>query len=173
MAGGRFKVPEGQKVPEHWNTSSWEEKARENPLYAVMTTPDLLDADPESFSAEHLAPFFAKGPSESVVELMAARISSSALLSSSSSISPAARPTQASGIGLQGNEPFQSAAQAVAAGRVRLGHLPAVRDHPGPAEWTAPCLPQGLVPAQGRRARRGAYGPQTRPTAQLRRYMNT
>ncbi len=61
MAQDKFVVPEGNKVPEHWYRNSWEEKARENPLYAVMTTPDLLDADPEAFEARHLEPFFAKG----------------------------------------------------------------------------------------------------------------
>lgn len=56
-----FKLKPGEKVPAHWSTNDWEEKARENPLYAVMTTPDLVDADPENFSAENLESFFAKG----------------------------------------------------------------------------------------------------------------
>lgn len=57
----KLVIAEGKNVPAHWYLNSWEEKARENPLYAVMTTPDLLDADPEKFSQEHLRPFFEKG----------------------------------------------------------------------------------------------------------------
>jgi SAM-dependent methyltransferase len=48
-------------VPEHWFSNSWEEKAQENPLFAVMTTPDLKDSDCESFTQEELERFFAKG----------------------------------------------------------------------------------------------------------------
>lgn len=57
----KFDLLEGQNVPEHWYQNSWEEKARENPLFAVMTTPDLIDADPENFTEAHLGPFFEKG----------------------------------------------------------------------------------------------------------------
>ncbi len=61
MSQQRFVFRQGQNVPDHWYENSWEEKAKENPLYAVMTTPNLLDADSESFSEEHLRPFFEKG----------------------------------------------------------------------------------------------------------------
>ncbi|SNR66839.1 Methyltransferase domain-containing protein [Humidesulfovibrio mexicanus] len=56
-----LKIKPGQVVPEHWTSNDWEEKARENPLYAVMTTPDLIEADAENFSPEMLESFFAKG----------------------------------------------------------------------------------------------------------------
>jgi SAM-dependent methyltransferase len=56
-----MKIEPGKNVPEHWSSNSWEEKAKENPLFAVMTTPDLIDADPEQFSPEMLETFFAKG----------------------------------------------------------------------------------------------------------------
>lgn len=49
------------KIPEHWSDISWEEKAKENPLFAVMTTEDVADAAPENFEEKHLAPFMAKG----------------------------------------------------------------------------------------------------------------
>ena len=49
------------KAPEHWKGISWEEKARENPLSAVMTTSDMTDAPPDDFSPEQLDAFFAKG----------------------------------------------------------------------------------------------------------------
>lgn len=48
-------------IPDHWKENSWEEKAQENPLYAVMTMPDMKEADPEAFSEKHLDLFFAKG----------------------------------------------------------------------------------------------------------------
>lgn len=49
------------ELPKHWKTNSWEEKARENPLFAVMTTADMADADPVEFSPQHLQLFFEKG----------------------------------------------------------------------------------------------------------------
>ncbi|SNR66702.1 surface carbohydrate biosynthesis protein [Humidesulfovibrio mexicanus] len=49
------------KVPKHWSVNSWEEKARENPLYAVMTMEEMADAGPDNFSEQHLALFFEKG----------------------------------------------------------------------------------------------------------------
>ena len=49
------------KVPKHWGGISWEEKAKENPLYAVMTSADVADAGAEDFSDQHLQTFFAKG----------------------------------------------------------------------------------------------------------------
>ena len=51
----------GVKIPEHWSDISWEEKAKENPLFAVMTTEDVADAPPENFDEKHLGPFMAKG----------------------------------------------------------------------------------------------------------------
>jgi SAM-dependent methyltransferase len=51
----------GVKIPDHWHDISWEEKAKENPLFAVMTTEDVADADAENFDEKHLAPFMAKG----------------------------------------------------------------------------------------------------------------
>jgi SAM-dependent methyltransferase len=46
------------QVPSHWKQSSWEEKARENPLFAVMTTETMADGQ---FSEERLAHFLAAG----------------------------------------------------------------------------------------------------------------
>lgn len=48
-------------VPDHWKTNSWEEKAQENPLYAVMTMPEMEDAGVKEFSEQHLHLFFEKG----------------------------------------------------------------------------------------------------------------
>lgn len=48
-------------IPDHWEKNSWEEKARENPLYAVMTMPEMQDAGADDFSPEHLQLFFEKG----------------------------------------------------------------------------------------------------------------
>jgi SAM-dependent methyltransferase len=48
-------------VPREWEINSWEEKARQNPLYAVMTTTDFVDARPDGFSDEQLRVFFTKG----------------------------------------------------------------------------------------------------------------
>lgn len=56
-----LKIKPGEKVPDHWSVNDWEQKARENPLYAVMTTTDLVDADSEEFTQEQLDSFFAKG----------------------------------------------------------------------------------------------------------------
>ena len=50
-----------KRIPEHWTTNSWEEKARENPLYAVMTMPEMESAGVNDFSEEHLELFFEKG----------------------------------------------------------------------------------------------------------------
>jgi cyclopropane fatty-acyl-phospholipid synthase-like methyltransferase len=49
------------RIPGHWEQNSWEEKARENPLYAVMTMPEMQDAGADRFSEEHLQLFFEKG----------------------------------------------------------------------------------------------------------------
>lgn len=48
-------------VPEHWYENTWEEKARENPLFAVMTTPNYTNSDSREFTAEELDYFFEKG----------------------------------------------------------------------------------------------------------------
>jgi SAM-dependent methyltransferase len=48
-------------LPQHWKSSSWEEKARENPLFAIMTTAELADAEPDNFSPESLSRLLAKG----------------------------------------------------------------------------------------------------------------
>lgn len=48
-------------VPKHWTQSTWEEKAKENPLFAVMTMPEMADAGADSFDDQHLDAFFAKG----------------------------------------------------------------------------------------------------------------
>jgi len=44
-----------------WEGTTWEEKARQNPLFAVMTTPAMEDASPDQFDEKQLAEFFAKG----------------------------------------------------------------------------------------------------------------
>jgi SAM-dependent methyltransferase len=48
-------------VPKHWTQSTWEEKAKENPLFAVMTMPEMADASAQAFDEQHLETFFAKG----------------------------------------------------------------------------------------------------------------
>ena len=47
--------------PEHWHQNTWEDKAKENPLNAIMTSEQMLDADANDFSEEHLELFFRKG----------------------------------------------------------------------------------------------------------------
>ena len=49
------------KAPEHWKDISWEKKAQENPLHAVMTTSEMENAPADGFSPETLDAFFAKG----------------------------------------------------------------------------------------------------------------
>ncbi len=51
------------KIPEHWGKVTWEEKARENPLLAVMTTKEMEEAAPSDFDPERLDIFFKKGRS--------------------------------------------------------------------------------------------------------------
>ena len=48
-------------VPDHWYENSWEEKAKENPLFAVMTTANYRSSDPQIFTPEELEIFFDKG----------------------------------------------------------------------------------------------------------------
>ncbi len=52
---------ERHRRPEHWLDADWEAKARENPLLAIMTTPEMSDAPPSEFSADQLDEFFARG----------------------------------------------------------------------------------------------------------------
>lgn len=49
------------EIPEHWSKNSWEEKARENPLFAVMTTPNYTNSGSNTFTQEELDYFFSKG----------------------------------------------------------------------------------------------------------------
>lgn len=52
-------------VDERWRTNSWEEKAQENPLNAVMTTPEMqARGGPDDFDPDLLETFFAKGRKE-------------------------------------------------------------------------------------------------------------
>jgi SAM-dependent methyltransferase len=59
--GSRKREAANRIVPHHWETNSWDEKARENPLYAIMTTPEMRDADTNDFSDKHLRLLFEKG----------------------------------------------------------------------------------------------------------------
>jgi SAM-dependent methyltransferase len=47
--------------PEHWHGTDWETKARENPLLAIMTTPEMAEAAPTGFTSELLEEFFRRG----------------------------------------------------------------------------------------------------------------
>jgi SAM-dependent methyltransferase len=49
------------EAPDHWKTNSWEDKARENPLFAIQMTGEMFEAPPVDFPPELLASFFAKG----------------------------------------------------------------------------------------------------------------
>lgn len=59
----KAKKPSGPPVavPSHWFENSWDEKAKENPLLAVMGTVELLHADPNDFDEKQLAVLFEKG----------------------------------------------------------------------------------------------------------------
>jgi SAM-dependent methyltransferase len=57
----RQEGPVADTVPKHWTQSTWEEKAKENPLFAVMTMPEMADAGADGFDEQHLDAFFAKG----------------------------------------------------------------------------------------------------------------
>ncbi len=48
-------------VPRRWVRNSWEDKARENPLFAVQSTEEMLDAPATDFSDEHLRRLFERG----------------------------------------------------------------------------------------------------------------
>lgn len=56
----RFRK-ERKTIPKHWKKSSWEEKARENPLYAIMTTRGMSEADAEKFSPAHVKALMDRG----------------------------------------------------------------------------------------------------------------
>ncbi len=47
--------------PDHWLGTDWEAKAKENPLLAIMTTPEMAEAPPEGFSPELIEDFFRRG----------------------------------------------------------------------------------------------------------------
>lgn len=53
----------GPAIPPSWHDSDWESKARENPLYAVMTTAEMRDAPADDFDPAHLELFFDRGRS--------------------------------------------------------------------------------------------------------------
>jgi SAM-dependent methyltransferase len=48
-------------VPRHWKTSSWEEKARENPLFAIQTSDQMSVAPADAFPPELIDSLFARG----------------------------------------------------------------------------------------------------------------
>lgn len=49
------------REPAHWHVNSWEEKARENPLFAIQTQPEMAEAGAEGFDGERMASLWAKG----------------------------------------------------------------------------------------------------------------
>ena len=49
------------RVPKGWKDLSWEEMARENPLFAVQTTEPMADAPPTDFTPEQRDDLFRKG----------------------------------------------------------------------------------------------------------------
>lgn len=53
--------PKSAERPKRWKYVSWEEMARENPLFAVMTTDDMADAPPTDFSPELIDKLLVKG----------------------------------------------------------------------------------------------------------------
>ncbi|HEX3729954.1 MAG TPA: class I SAM-dependent methyltransferase [Opitutaceae bacterium] len=55
------RTAETDHFPDHWFDVDWEQKARENPLSAVMTTEEMQSAPAEDFSPATLDAFFAKG----------------------------------------------------------------------------------------------------------------
>ena len=50
----------GQR-PSHWKQAPWEQMARENPLFAVMTTEEMAEAPATDFTPEQVARLFDKG----------------------------------------------------------------------------------------------------------------
>ena len=48
-------------VPRRWVRNTWEDKARENPFFAVQTTDEMLDAPAEDFSEHHIEQLFERG----------------------------------------------------------------------------------------------------------------
>lgn len=49
------------KIPRHWKSNSWEDKAKENPFFAIQTSDQMVDSDPSNFSQKHLKLLFDKG----------------------------------------------------------------------------------------------------------------
>ncbi len=49
------------QLPKRWNRTSWEDKARQNPLLAVQTTEDMLDAPASGFTPEQIESLLARG----------------------------------------------------------------------------------------------------------------
>ena len=47
--------------PSHWKQAPWEQMARENPLFAVMTTEEMAGAPPAAFTQEQVELLFEKG----------------------------------------------------------------------------------------------------------------
>lgn len=50
-----------RSIPDHWRFNSWEEKAQENPLFAVQTLAEMKDAPSAGFPVELLGKLFARG----------------------------------------------------------------------------------------------------------------
>ncbi len=53
--------PDVALPPKRWKGISWEEMARENPLFAVMTRESMADASADDFAPEHRDELFRKG----------------------------------------------------------------------------------------------------------------
>ena len=48
-------------VPKHWKTTTWEEKAQENPLFAIQTSDEMQSAPADGFPPEMIDSLFARG----------------------------------------------------------------------------------------------------------------
>ncbi len=48
-------------IPRHWKRTSWEEKARENPLFAIQTSDQMSEAPADDFPPELVQSLFARG----------------------------------------------------------------------------------------------------------------
>lgn len=51
----------GKHIPDHWGANSWEQKAQENPLHAIMTIPEFRGMRLEDLKHEIPPSFLAKG----------------------------------------------------------------------------------------------------------------
>jgi SAM-dependent methyltransferase len=49
------------EIPRHWKRTSWEEKARENPLFAIQTSDQMSAAPADDFPPELVASLFDRG----------------------------------------------------------------------------------------------------------------